>query len=62
MSGDYATAERYFAQALELIEKVLGADHPDHAKASRNLERTREKLRAADRAEGATGPESAESE
>ncbi len=46
MAGEYGRAEQYFSQALALIEQVLGADHPDWARTSKNLARTREKLEA----------------
>jgi tetratricopeptide (TPR) repeat protein len=45
LAGDYARAEAFYSQALTLIERVLGTDHPDYARASRSLARARERLR-----------------
>ena len=44
MAGDYPEAETYFAEALAMIERVLGTEHPDYARTAKNLARTREKL------------------
>ncbi len=52
MDGDYAQAERHFAEALATIGRVLGTEHPDWAKTSRNLARTREKLQAGQQGPG----------
>jgi 1,2-diacylglycerol-3-alpha-glucose alpha-1,2-galactosyltransferase len=46
LAADYERAERRFAQALAIIERVLGTQHPDYARTSKNLARTREKLNA----------------
>ena len=40
LKGDYGRAEERFAEALAIIERVLGTDHPDWA-SDQNLERTR---------------------
>jgi tetratricopeptide (TPR) repeat protein len=46
LAGDYALADEYFSRALALIARLLGTDHPDWARTSKNLDRTREKLAA----------------
>ena len=35
MAGDYPEAETYFAEALAMIERVLGTEHPDYARTAR---------------------------
>jgi len=46
MGGEYERAGRRFSEALGIIERTLGADHPDWVKTSKNLARAREKLQA----------------
>jgi hypothetical protein len=37
MAGDYGRAEQNYSQALAIIEKVLGREHPDWARTSKEL-------------------------
>jgi tetratricopeptide (TPR) repeat protein len=37
MQGQYAQAELFYKQSLEVIEKALGPDHPDLATTLENL-------------------------
>ncbi|MEN8220669.1 MAG: tetratricopeptide repeat protein [Pseudomonadota bacterium] len=42
--GDYDSAEQFFKRALEICQKVLGAEHPNTVTFRNNLERCRAEM------------------